>query len=153
SQGGLLYRWDWLFLSGLLLFLAEALLARTLPSRVDGVLARLVDRKVLAADPDDMVALRGALASRAEYLGHWAGLVVAVLLAVASIFAFGPEYVSDKLVLVVVEPSTGYVAGHYLGHMAAYGSLGGLLEKLDIKFRVHPGHLDGAAGLQPLGEF
>jgi hypothetical protein len=153
SQGGLSYRWDWLFLSGLLLFLAGALLARTVPSRVDGVLARLVDREVLAAGPEDMVALRGALASRAEYLGHRAGLIVAVLLAVATIFAFGPEYVSDKLVLVVVELATGYVAGRYLGRMATYGSLGGVLEKLGIKFRVHPGHLDGAAGLQPLGEF
>jgi hypothetical protein len=97
--------------------------------------------------------LRGALASRAEYLGHRAGLIVTVLLAVATIFAFGPEYVSEKLVLVVVELATSYVAGQYLGRMAAYGSLGGVLEKVGIKFRVHPGHLDGAAGLQPLGEF
>jgi hypothetical protein len=153
GEGGLSYRWDWLFLSGLLLFLIGALLARTLPRRLDGVLTRLADREVLVASPAELASLGAALAGRAGLLAHRAGLAVAVLLVLATLAAFGPADAAHRLVLVVVELATGYVAGRYLGQMVAYGSLGGVLLRLGIALRVHPGHLDGAAGLRPVGEF
>src|SRR5262249_41323273 len=78
SQGGLSYRWDWLFLSGLVLFLAGALLARTLPSRVHGVLARLVGREALSAGRSAGAA-RGRTHARtacSAYHGGQAGMAV-----------------------------------------------------------------------------
>ena len=152
SEGGLSYHWDWLFLSGLGLFLMGAVAARRLPSRLQAALTRLTDRGVLVAPPDHLLALEAMLADRAATWAHRAGLVVAVLLVLATLLARGISELGSSGGLVLVEILAGYTAGRALGRMAAYGSLGTLLGRLQIPVQVRPGHLDGAAGLKPVGD-
>jgi hypothetical protein len=152
AEGGLSYQWDWLFLSGLGLFLGGAVAARRLPARLQVALTRLTDRGVLVAQPDQLVALEALLADRATTWAHRAGLVVVGLLVVATMLARGIGDPGRWGGLVLVEVLAGYTAGRSLGRMAAYGSLGTLLGRLQLPLRVRPGHLDGAAGLKPVGD-
>ena len=152
EEGGLSSHWDWLFLSGLGLFLIGALVARTLPARLQAALTRLIDRGVLVAQPDQVVALEALLAERAATWAHRAGLVVAVLLVLATLLARGIGDPGGSGGLVLVEILAGYTAGRSLGRMAAYGSLGTLFGRLQLSVQVRPGHLDGAAGLKPVGD-
>ena len=57
-----------------------------------------------------------------------------------------------KLPLAVFETYWAYIAGWHLGRMAAYGGLGAALRKAGVSVRAIPGHLDGAAGLKPIGD-
>ena len=40
-----------------------------------------------------------------------------------------------------------------MGRMAAFGSLGWLLRGRHVQIVVRPGHIDGAAGLKPIGDY
>ena len=59
----------------------------------------------------------------------------------------------DRAPLALFEVCGGYIAGWHLGRMAAYGGLGAALKAQRIEVRPTPGHLDGAAGLKPVGDF
>lgn len=43
--------------------------------------------------------------------------------------------------------------GHRIGRLVVYGSLGWQLKPAGASIQVFPGHVDGAAGLKPLGSF
>lgn len=58
-----------------------------------------------------------------------------------------------RVPLIAVEAAAGYVAGLHLGRMASYGALGRFLKQKGCSIRVWPGHVDGAAGLRPIGDF
>jgi hypothetical protein len=47
----------------------------------------------------------------------------------------------------------GFLVGRVIGRMLSCGSLGRRLTRRGISFRVIPGHVDGAAGLKPLGDY
>jgi hypothetical protein len=53
----------------------------------------------------------------------------------------------------IFELTASYIAGRWLGRMAAYGRLGALLARRKIEINVVPGHPDGAGGLKPIGAF
>jgi hypothetical protein len=61
--------------------------------------------------------------------------------------------ISQPVILTIVGVLGGYVVGRHLGRFVLYGRLGALLEAEGARLNVLPGHLDGAAGLKPVGDF
>ena len=55
--------------------------------------------------------------------------------------------------LGLFETAWAYVVGGYLGSMAANGKVGWYLKRKSASVWVSPGHIDGAAGLKPFGDF
>ena len=146
-NGGDLQQWDWLLLSGLATFSVGVLLAQTVPDRLERMLGRLAAREALPLSPAEILVLRSRLDRRARVWGLVSGVGASVALLLAFVVAGGhPE-------LAVAEALLAFPAGVYLGRMAAYGTLGTLLERQGTPPRAQPGHLDRAAGLKPVGDF
>jgi hypothetical protein len=147
--------WDWMLLSGLATLTVGVQIARGVRSRLDQSIGRLVDRGVLAFDLDARRDFDVALDARARLLAQRSGLIVAVAIGAAFVLAFGFQLilVPERLLLMLLEIALGFVAGRYLGRMVAFGSLGWLLRARHVQMAVRPGHIDGAAGLKPIGDY
>ena len=145
AHGAALAQWDWLLISGLVAFSVGVLLVRGLPTRFEQTLHRLAHRGVLT--PSDVELLLHDVQGRVRGWRAPAGLVVSLALAVAFIVSHG------SLPLLALEAVFGFIAGWYLGQMAAYGSLGQALQHRQIMPRVQARHIDRAAGLKPVGDF
>jgi hypothetical protein len=150
ARGGRLTGWDWLLLSGLATLAVGVLLAQSIPGRLDRMLRRLVGRDALPIGRDELATLEARLSARARAWGRGFGLIVGLALLLG--FAVAGA-LPGKIELAVLEAGLGFVAGRYLGRMAAYGTLGRLLAHGRTRLRVQPGHIDGAAGLKPVGDF
>jgi hypothetical protein len=149
-RGGSPADWDWLWLSGLATLAVGVLLAQAVPVRLERMLRRLAARGALASDEAERSALVSCLDRRARSWGLWTGLVVSLALVLAFAVA---DVLVQKWGLAVLEAGLGLLAGQYLGRMAAYGTLGMLLERRGHRLQVQPGHIDRAAGLKPVGDF
>lgn len=90
--------------------------------------------------------------TRAESLAQVVGFLSAVCLLIAFLVVYGLG-VRTRLFVLVVAMLGGYVAGRIIGRAVAYGTLGSLLKTRDKLPEAQPAHLDGAAGLRPVGEF
>jgi len=155
GYGNSFVRWDWMLLSGLATLTVGVQIARGARSRLDQSIGRLIDRGVLAFGRDTHTAFNVALDARAGLWAQRSGLVVAVAIGAAFVLAFGIGLVlePERLFLMVLELALGFAAGRYLGRMAAFGSLGWLLRGRHVRIVVRPGHIDGAAGLKPIGDY
>ena len=153
ADGWNLWHWDLLFISGIVTFMLALALARRMPGRFDAMLDRLVHRGVLALTPEALVPLKQELAGHAARWARRSGVVVSAALLLGTGVAFGLPLPPIKLGLALLEAVGGYLAGRQLGTMAAYGGLGWLLQAKHIPVVAQPGHLDGAAGLKPVGRF
>jgi hypothetical protein len=166
DYGTTLQDWDWLFISGFLVFIVAVQLARGLPYKFNVLLFRLADRGVLVESHDQGIKLDRdaeqlrALHDRVRELEHWlaqiVGILVALILLVACIAAFGqfgPGVVLQHFGLILVATAAGYVAGRHIGTMIAYSFLGAYMRSARVAVQAKPGHIDGAAGLKPIGSF
>jgi hypothetical protein len=155
GYGNAFVHWDWMLLSGLTTLTIGVQVARGARSRFDQSIGRLIDRGVLAFDGDTHTSFSLALDARAALWAQRSGFVVAVGIGAAFVLAFGIGVVlaTERLFLMVLEMALGFAAGRYLGRMAAFGSLGWLLRGRDVRIVVRPGHIDGAAGLKPIGDY
>lgn len=145
--------WDVLLLSGWATLTVALVVARAVPARMRVTLQRLVDRHVLDLDESELQRLVKALEARGMRWGGWTGAVVVVAIGVAFVFAYSKPALLQRIPLAVLEAIGGYVAGLQLGRMASYGALGAFLRRNECRLEVWPGHVDGAAGLKPLGDF
>jgi hypothetical protein len=163
-------RWDLLLLSGLGLLVVGLLLARTIEDRFGHMVERLRARGALEISDANLERLRASVDGRARaWAFRWAVVVsLVVLLAWTSVteralhthsltttlaaVSRGPHRLSFVF-LVVVEVVGGFVAGFHLGRMASYGFAGMLFLRAHARLNVLPGHLDGVAGLKPVGDF
>src|SRR5262249_20889856 len=128
--------------------------ARSVPTRLRHTLARLRDRDVLACDVDTLTAFERQLDTSAAIWGVGFAALVVVLLALATLIAIAGQYAAVGILLVPVLAVAGAVAGHHLGRFACYGlRLMTQFHRAGIALRVRPGHIDGCAGLKPVGDF
>ena len=152
--------WDYLFVSGCLTTLGGLWLARGQPERFSSMFDRLANRDALESNPSltsqDVATMRDELRERAERWSKRSGIVLGVGMAVAWVAA-NMTYEDVRPFLEVMGPlvglTGGYLVGRELGRMLSYGMLGPFLARRRVTFRATPGHVDGAAGLKPVGDY
>lgn len=142
--------WDWLLVSGFTALLAAAYPSLHLPDRVSGTVTRLARRGVLTgpAGLDDVVA---RLHRAARLVGTGSALLFVVVVVAAFVVAFGDQ-IGGRLVLLVIECVAAVPVGLFVGRAVVYGRLGRWLARAGGTVVPEPRHLDGAAGLLPVGE-
>jgi len=148
-------RYDWLLLSGFVALIFGIYSARDLPERFEHLLERLAARGALAMPRDQLVEFKQEIENR--IVKYWApifGITISIAICVAFIYRFSfHELISNRLLILLLEVVGGYISGCYLGRMACYGMLGPALGRTKATLHVSPGHVDGAAGLKPVGDF
>jgi hypothetical protein len=159
--------WDLLFMSGCATAVAGLWLARGQDRRFEVMLGRLGERHALVRRRErqtiggrrvarrDVATFRNDLKTRAEAWATVGGVIVAAvmvgLFVIFYILAGRPALVA--LGGTLVGASGGFLIGRHLGRMVCYGLLDRFLDRKQMHFRAVPGHVDGAAGLKPLGDF
>jgi hypothetical protein len=149
---GSLASWDMLLISGLFALVVGLRQARLAPAKLDQTLSRLVHRGALQGTPEAQQRVRQVLRASVRTWTRRAALVVAIAIFGAFVVAMLQAGSLYRLPLAVFETYWAYIAGWQLGRMAAYGSLGAALRQAGVSVRAIPGHLDGAAGLKPVGD-
>lgn len=138
-----------MLISGCTIFIVGILISQKIPRELNAMLTRLVNRGSLIVEPDRLETFRLNLEHRAQIWEHWTGLVCAIAILVAFIMSTG----LSRIRLMLSEAVGAYLAGCYLGRMMSYGLLSHTLQEPGLSLNVQPGHLDGASGLKPLGDF
>jgi hypothetical protein len=161
---------DILYDAELLIFFLCYPLFRQVPGRLRYMFIRLADRGALLLPGDDRQSLQAKLQQQSDRLAWIFGFLVAGVAAEADIRfdilhflpSLPPTAASQTNVyLDLVEPAAetvvalvlGFIAGLIIGRTVAYGYLGRLLRTHGSVLHAQPGHLDGAAGLKPVGDF
>ncbi len=152
--------WNTMWISAWLAVAVAWSLARSTPQRMRRTLQRLDDRQVLVGDGNgaaelsrdlDRIARRWALGGGGcivvafAVTGPWIGFVLLRHLSRPHIGVLAQYFVPAFL--------AAFVAGAWVGRMAANGRIGARLRRRQLPLRVIPGHPDGAGGLRPLGGF
>ena len=144
-------KWDVLLISGWITFLVGLIAVQSVPRRFEAVVSRLIRRGVL--DAGEGPALGTAMEARAHRWGLAGAAAAGLFILGAFVMAFGASITFDGALLACAEFLGGLIAGYYLGRMVGYGSLWNLLNRRGVSIRPIPGHVDGAAGLKPIGDF
>jgi hypothetical protein len=147
---------DVMLVTGVLAFVIGIDMARSIPARLHRAIKRLLDRNVLDMTPEGRSAFEERLEQRVRPWAFAGGLVVAVIILVAWLVVMSDlpaQGRRDRLWLVVFECLCGWVAGEKLGRMVAYGFFWRPLNRDGARLRLVAGHVDGAGGLKPLGDF
>jgi hypothetical protein len=142
--------WDWFYAAGWVTFLVTFKAGLLLPAKVNQVLSRLADSHVLADQQNELGDFERELhrsGDRAAVVGGAAvSVIVAAGWAVAKRGALA-HYWST----VVLELALAFLAGTVIGRAVSYSALGRRLRQPRFVITVNPEHLDGAAGLRPVG--
>ena len=145
--------WDWLLVTGAILFAVLYPVSLALPERAATCVHRLAAggalRTEAGAAPDVAVLVR-ALHDRARRWA-WAGAGAAALLMTVA-WVWSGRVTAVNAVLFLLEVTGATLAGLFLGRAIGYGRLGRSLAARGITIRARPDHPDGAAGLRPVGE-
>lgn len=152
-EGLNLFEWDVLLISGLVMLIIGIWLSLGIPKRMEDALDRLINRGVLQATEEKLEESKTALKLRANVWAFRSGLIVAIAILIASLVAYWPSFPFFVILETIMDIFGGWIAGRYLGRMASYGKLNFLLKEKRIPLEVKPGHLDGAAGFKPIGDF
>jgi hypothetical protein len=153
--------WDLLFVSGCLTVIGGLWLARGQSERFAAMLERLANRSALEKrggplSYEDVAEMHATIDARAE---KWAGrgsVALAVLLAVAFVTVDATRGGVPLLQAIggaLAGALGGFLVGRPLGRMLTYSLLGRSLAGAKVWVRTTPGHIDGAAGLKPLGDY
>ena len=155
-------QWDLLFVSGCSTVIGGLWLARGQSDRFAAMLERLANRGALERDDRavshaELATVQEAIDARGRRWADRAGVVFGVLIATAFVTVNATRSTHWPLLPTIVGPLAGaiggFLVGRPLGRMTSYGLLGRFLDRADISFRTTPGHIDGAAGLKPLGDY
>lgn len=149
SWGPQLQDWDWLKVSGFVTWLAAFYFPLVLPDRMDMALERLDHTKVIEG-PLALGELRDVIHGKAKHAAVIGAVVVPVVLTLAFAVALQGD-LAAKWILLAEEAVAAVPVGFFVGRACSYSRLGRRLEKLNFKINPDPGHLDGAAGLRPVG--
>jgi len=142
-------RWDLLLLTGVLTFILGLQLVSDLQTRFERTVSRLYVRKVFNIGEKEKDELLERLEKNAQNWARAGGMIAALTILGAFLVALGQQ----QPLLSIAEILGGYLAGTHLGRMASYGQLGWQLEKESVEIKVQPLHVDGVAGLKPIGDF
>lgn len=147
------FSWDLLLLTGFATLIVGLLLAGTSRERFERMLDRLARRGVIP----DAEPVKTEMEDQAQ---HWiqrvaacVSLVIALSFAWVIAFHTASAGTVDMAALGVFETFWAYVAGCRIARMVVYGRVGWYLRDKGIPVRATPGHIDGAGGLKPLGDF
>jgi len=166
--------WDWLYAGGWVLFGVLYPATLTLPDRAHLTVQRLLDtREASPADdsgdsvddgrgtaeqkkdrgpgPGDLSALMTPLHNSARRLSVQLGAVAASVMALAWLGAKRADVLHHAQSAGPMSVAA-FLVGMFVGRTFAYGRLGHYLSQRRVNVRGVPGHLDGAAGLRPVGE-
>jgi hypothetical protein len=149
--GGLrLHQWDWLQATGVATLLTALRLPLYLPDKLDEALTRLVNRGVLTEG--DLRTFCRHLHRRAKRAALAGGITFAAVIGIAWLVAYGGE-LGRRAILAGGEVAAAVPVGMFVGRAAVYGTLGTRLRHERFHLKPDPRHLDGAAGLLPIGNF
>jgi hypothetical protein len=144
--------WDPLYVSAVLLFVLVIRAALELEPRFATMIDRLARRGVLELDPRGLDVLHRRLQERSDRWATHGGLAMAGVVLVTFVVAYRIAERSE-VVFTAVATAGGYIAGRAAGRALAFGRFGSWLEGWNLRVSVAPGHVDGAAGLKPVGDF
>jgi hypothetical protein len=145
-----------MLVTGVLAFVIGVDMARSIPARLHRAIKRLIDRNMLDMTAEDRSAFQDRLEQRVRPWAAAGGLVGAAIILAAwlAVMADWPAQARRyTLSFVVLQCLCGWVAGEKLGRMVAYGFFWRPLNRDGARLRLVPGHVDGAGGLKPLGDF
>lgn len=142
-------QWDLLLLTGVLTFILGLQLVVDVRKRFERTVSRLYVREVLKIGKKEKDELLKRLEENAQNWARGGGIIAALAILGAFLVALGQQ----QPLLSIAEVLGGYLAGTHLGRMASYGQLGWQLEKESVEIEVQPLHVDGVAGLKPVGDF
>jgi hypothetical protein len=137
-------------------------LARGESGRLAEVIKRLANRGALTGPeghvtPAEIDRLMEAIDQRAKRWAWRAGLALAVLIAASFItvksMRSGDFALLDTIGGSLVGALGGFLVGRVIGSMLAYGFITRSMSAAKLTLNTVPGHVDGAAGLKPLGDF
>jgi hypothetical protein len=167
-------KWDWLFLSAFATIIAGCWIARIQRRRFRQMVSRLVSRGVLVRtlpsgkrqplSDEDGKRLLSTSAARSARFGHVAGIGTS---AAALVWLYLQGMLANwswlegsrawrALVVAaawILIASAGYFVGRAIGELASYGLVRSPFLRGNVNVEVRPGHIDGAAGLKPIGWF
>lgn len=142
--------WDWLYVSGWITFLLTFRASFLLPDKVDEVLNRLAASRVLDDSRNQLSGFKQELHESGRRAARIGGVIVAAVLALGWIVAKRGALPSYFLT-VLLEVAGAFLAGSFIGRAVSCSRLGRRLEKEGFTINVEPEHLDGVAGLRPVG--
>jgi hypothetical protein len=166
--------WDWLFLSAFATIICGCWLATSAQPRFEALLTRLAaggllattaktgERTSLAAS--DSPGLVSRTREQSAVLAHRFGVVLAVAVP-AWLYAQGMlsrgswlggsavEHVGVMVLAWILVISAGYFVGRAIGSLASHRIVGAPFGRGQLVPDPRPGHIDGAAGLRPIGWF
>jgi hypothetical protein len=145
-------RWDFMFISGLLVFIIALYFAQSIPKRMAQTLVRLVNRGAFKLAKGNLKDYQAEVSARGKRFGQVFAVVVGAAILIAFTIAY-KETIINKLPITILETFLGLVAGYYIGLMVAYGTMGQLAKKKEVEIVTQPGHIDRAAGLKPIGDY
>lgn len=145
--------WDYMPMSGYAALVIGVYLARHNRQRFQHALKRLLDRGTLQL-PGTAGQFMETLDADRRAWSNRGGVIVAMLLLAAYLVAYWPVTDSPPQMLWgLLAVGVAYIAGRILGRMVAFGFLGTYIDQTTVRIDTQPGHLDGACGLKPLGDF
>lgn len=150
SFGAYLPDWDWLFISGWITFLLTFKATFLLPEKVDDVLRSLATSRVLQDDENKLGDFKQGLHRSARNVAWAGGVIVAAVLVLGWVLAKRAALPSYFLT-VLVEALGAFLVGSFVGRAVTYSRLGQDLKRQGFAINVNPEHLDGVAGLRPVG--
>jgi len=142
--------WDWLYVSGWITFLSTFNMTFMLPDKVDETLRRLAGSQVLYEGENKLSDFKQGLHESSRRAARVGGVIVAAVLVLGWILAKRGAFPS-YFVTVLLEMVGAFLAGTFIGSAVSYSRLGQRLKKKGFKINVDPEHLDGVAGLRPIG--
>lgn len=141
--------WDYLLLSGVLVFAVGVILGQRLPHQMKETLDSLLNCGSLNLTRGELLERKKEIGIRANRWAAIGGALSGIAVLTTFLFAYGREsLLSERCLLTISEVIGGVIVGRVLGVAASYGYLPKLLKKTLV---VQPGHTDGAAGLRPIG--
>lgn len=143
-------RWDWLLVTGAATLLTALRLPLYLPDKFDEALTRLANRGVLTKG--DVTGFRRQFHRRARRAALVGAALFVVAVGGAWAIAFG-DRIGDRIILAGAELVAAVPVGMFVGRAASYGRLGTRLRRCRFELNPDPRHLDGAAGMLPIGNF
>jgi len=140
--------WDWLYVTGSLTFFVGWRVALGLPRLAQDMVGRLAERQVLTGDTD---RLHAHLARTTEAWSRALGMAIAAVVVLAFATALGPTF-GGQAWFAFSAAVAGLLVGRRIGASVAIARLGSAIERGQWEIRTQPGHIDGAAGLKPIGD-
>ena len=144
--------WDVMLISGWAVFIVGLLMVRDLPARFEIMLDRLTRRGVIQWN-DDRQQVTHTIRASAILWERIGALAVGIAIILAFLVAFWGTFSPERILLMIAQALAGAIAGIYLGRMCAFGLVGRLFKKQGAQIKAIPGHVDGASGMKPIGDY